>query len=85
MSWGPSRLDIFVRGTDNALGHRWYENGTWYGWESLGGVLTSAPDVSSWGPNRLDVFVRGTDTALWHAWWNGTVWEGYESLGGQLK
>jgi hypothetical protein len=75
-------LDIFVRGTDNALWHKWYQNG-WSGWESLGGILTSGPAAVSWGNNRIDVFVRGTDSALWHKWWqNG--WSGWESLGGIL-
>ena len=48
---------------------------TWMDWESLGGVLTSQPGVSSWSEDRLDVFVRGTDSALWHKWYeNG--WSG---------
>src|SRR5262249_56052520 len=66
-SWSSGRLDVFVRGTDNALWHKWFSNG-WSGWESLGGVLTSDPAAVSWGPNRIDVFVRGTDNALWHKW-----------------
>ena len=81
-SWGPGRLDVFVRGTDNALWHRAYQNG-WGGWESLGGILTSSPAAVSWGNGRIDVFVRGTDNALWHKWYqNG--WSGWESLGGIL-
>ena len=53
---------------------------TWLGWESLGGVLTSGPGVSSWGNGRLDVFVRGTDSALWHKSFQG-VWSGWGSPG----
>ncbi len=67
-SWASGRLDVFVRGTDSALWHKWYQNG-WSGWESLGGVLTSAPGAVSWGPNRIDVFAAGTDSAMWHRWW----------------
>jgi hypothetical protein len=81
-SWAPNRLDVFVRGTDNALWHKWWNNG-WSGWESLGGVLTSAPAAVSWGPNRIDIFVRGTDNALWHKWWNNG-WSAWEKLGGIL-
>ena len=44
----------------------------WFGWENLGGYLTSSPTVSSWGPNRLDVFAKGGDSKLWHKYWNGT-------------
>jgi hypothetical protein len=81
-SWGSGRLDVFVRGTDSALWHKWYQNG-WSGWESLGGLLTSSPGAVSWGSGRIDVFVRGTDSALWHKWYqNG--WSGWESLGGIL-
>ena len=67
-SWTSGRLDTFVRGTDNALWHKWYHNG-WSGWESLGGVLTSAPGAVSWSNGRIDVFVAGTDSAMWHKWW----------------
>jgi peptidoglycan hydrolase-like protein with peptidoglycan-binding domain len=55
----------------------------WHGWESLGGVLTSSPAVSSWASGRLDCFGRGTDNALWHKWFSGG-WSGWESLGGVL-
>ena len=81
-SWGHGRLDVFVRGTDNALHHKWYDNG-WSDWESLGGVLTSDPAAVSWGPGRIDVFVRGTDNALHHKWYSGG-WSDWESLGGVL-
>ena len=36
VSWGPGRLDIFARGTDNTLWHRASNSGTWSAWESLG-------------------------------------------------
>jgi hypothetical protein len=32
--WAPGRLDLFVHGTDNALWHKWYDGGSWSGWES---------------------------------------------------
>jgi hypothetical protein len=67
-SWGPNRLDVFVRSTDNAMWHKWWAN-SWSGWESLGGTLTSDPAAVSWGPNRIDTFVKGADNALWHKWW----------------
>jgi hypothetical protein len=81
-SWAPGRLDVFVRGADNALWHRWYQGG-WSRWESLGGVLASDPACVSWGSGRLDVFVQGTDNALWHLWYSGG-WSSWETLGGQL-
>ena len=83
-SWGPNRLDVFVRGSDNALYHESWAGTTWSGWESLGGLLTADPAAVSWGPNRTDVFVRGVDNQLWHQYWTGTAWSGWEPLGGGL-
>ncbi len=56
----------------------------WSQWESLGGVITTAPAVASWQPNRLDVFAGGTDNSLFHIWWDGQRWSSWESLGGGL-
>jgi spore germination protein YaaH len=83
-SASSTRLDTFVRGTDNQLwGNTW--NGTsWSGWQPLGGALASDPGAVSWGPNRIDVFVRGTDNQLWHRWNDGGTWYPWEPLGGAL-
>ena len=77
---GENKLDVFVKGTDNALWHIWRRNNNWNKWESLGGVLTSAPTVSSWGENRLDVFVKDTDNELWHIWWRSNKWSKWEHV-----
>jgi hypothetical protein len=84
-SWGPARLDVFGRGPDNALWHKWLTGRDWSDWESLGGTLTSPPAAVSWGEGRIDVFVRGTDNALWHRWFTDGGWSGWESLGGILN
>jgi hypothetical protein len=81
-SWTPGRLDVFVRGMDDSLWHKWYDGG-WSGWESLGGTITSDPAAVSWSDGRIDVFARGPDGALWHKWYDGG-WSGWESLGGAL-
>lgn len=75
-SWGPQRLDVFVRGTDNAVWHRWSTDGgvRWSDWESLGGVITSSPASISRAPNLVEVFARGTDNKLYHIWWDGVAW-----------
>ena len=39
VSWGPNRLDIFARGTDGAVYHKWWNGNKWGGWESLGGAI----------------------------------------------
>jgi hypothetical protein len=53
-------------------------------WESLGGILTSAPAVTLTQNGGLVVFARGTDNAIWHTWqdaMNGD-WHSWQSLGG---
>ena len=84
-SWAKGRLDVFGRGTDNALWHKSLADGAWSEWKSLRGILTSPPAAVSWGEGRIDVFVRGTDRALWHRWFTGGRWRGWESLGGILN
>jgi GH25 family lysozyme M1 (1,4-beta-N-acetylmuramidase) len=88
VSWGANRLDVFVRGVDNALWHRAGDGNGWWqsGWEPLGGQIVGNPAVVSWGTGRLDVFVRGADNGLWHRAWTGTEWwpGGWEPLGGVL-
>jgi len=81
-SWASGRLDVFARGSDNALWHRWFDGG-WSGWESLGGTITSDPAAVSWANGRIDVFARGTDNSLQHKWFDG-AWSGWQSLGGTL-
>lgn len=81
-SWGADRADAFVRGTDQALWHRWRDQGGWH-WESLGGTAMSDASAVSWGSGRIDVFMRGIGGTLWHRWYNNG-WFGWESLGGQL-
>ena len=91
-AWGPERLDIVVRGMDNAIWHKAYSNGNWYpsllGWNTLGGAATSDPSMVSWGANRLDIIVRGTDAKLYHKAWDGSNWWpsllNWTSLGGAV-
>ena len=84
-SWGDGRLDIFARGQDGALWHRWYDlnQGGWQAWESLGGQLVGAPAVASWAPGRLDVFVQGGDGHLWQRYYdlNQGGWHAWIDLG----
>jgi hypothetical protein len=69
-SWGASRLDVFVRGTDNALYQMWWD-GAWHPWSGLGGTLTAEPVVVAAQSNQLDIFVLGTQGAFcWLGWRN---------------
>ncbi len=82
VSWGKDRLDVFGRGTDDALWHTFYD-GKWHAWDSLGGQITNSPTAVSWGVNRLDVFARWKDGTLQHKFYDGQ-WHDWESLGGQI-
>ncbi|HVM01690.1 MAG TPA: hypothetical protein VM263_03395 [Acidimicrobiales bacterium] len=83
-SWGPGRLDVFARGTDDRLWQRFSNDGgqNWSEWlKPFGddGVLASSPEAATRGPNRLNVFVVGTDGSLWErfydsAWNHGWIW-----------
>jgi hypothetical protein len=81
VSWSPGHLDVYVRGSDNALHHRWYGNNQWSAWGSLGGVMTSDPAMVSWGTGHLVVFARGASNSLgYRSYYNG--WADWQSLGG---
>lgn len=85
VSWGPGRVDVFVRGADAALWHRGWTTGSgWLAWERLGGVLASGPTAVSRSFGTVDVYAQGTDGALWTVGWTGSGWTGFTSLGGIL-
>ena len=82
-TWGGSRSDLFVRGSDNNLWHTWH-TGSWSAWEDLGappGGLASDPGAVAWSAGRVDVFVAGADGQLWHKFYAGS-WSAWEDLGG---
>jgi hypothetical protein len=84
-TWGPGRLDVFVRGADNQLWHKSY-SGSWSVWQSLGsppGGLGSDPAAVAWSAGRIDVFVTGVDGHLWHKSYAGS-WSGWENLSGGI-
>src|SRR5262245_40572356 len=62
------RLEVFARGTDNAIFNNWQTapNSTWSGWASLGGALTTPATVGQNGDGRLEIFAIGMDNAVWH-------------------
>ncbi|MBN1630523.1 MAG: S-layer homology domain-containing protein, partial [Thermoleophilia bacterium] len=84
-SWAAGRLDVFARGLEGHIWHRWY-NGVWHDWQDIGGTPKqgSDPAAVSWGLNRIDMFVRGTDNHLWQKWYNG-VWHDWHDLGGNIS
>ncbi|HEX2295965.1 MAG TPA: matrixin family metalloprotease [Actinomycetota bacterium] len=82
------RMEVFVRGTDNALWHIWQtaaSNG-WSGWGRMGGVIQTPIAVGRNSDGRLEVFARGSDSALWHIWQTraSNGWSGWASMGGWI-
>jgi len=91
-------MHIFVRGPDRALWHKHQIGGQepryikWSEWQSLGGVLASAPRVpiSLNTVNLLEIFVRASDKAYWHRSQTASLppaereldWNDWQSLGG---
>ena len=85
-SWGPGRIDLFWRSSDDHLRHVWYpHNGDW-SWEqdmttSFGhGPAKGSPAVTSWAPGRLDLLWRESDDHLGHAWNDSPEWSGTEDM-----
>jgi hypothetical protein len=82
------RLDVFARGSDNALWHiaETAPGGGWSAWTSLGGQLSGAPDVAINTNHTLEVFARGPGNALWHTWQYapGGTWTPWASLDGVI-
>lgn len=88
VSYGSGHVEVFVVGADNAVWHKWFINGAWSGWESLGGQATSSPSAASLHYGHIDLFVRGADMGLWHRWQDwpaGAGWQNWSSLGGGLR
>jgi hypothetical protein len=96
VAWGPNRLDVFVRGTDNQVYHKAWDGSAWYPgggvteWENLGGTLAGNPVAVSWSKERLDVFGRGFDGQIHHKWWSpqsgwGPSVLGWEAMGGKAS
>ena len=98
MAWGlskPNQLHCFAysqTSTEHHFWHRWWADGSWSGWQDLGGppkqtVFTTLglPSCIAWGlnkPDQLHCFVN-FEGALWHkGWWEGN-WHAWQNLGPQ--
>lgn len=87
-----SRLEVFARGSDNALWHSWQtipSAGPWSGFSSLGGTLGSGPSVARSIDLHLHVFARGTshnsgqgELLHIHQMERNGSWSLWKSLGG---
>lgn len=85
-SWAPGRLDVFARGVDNHLWHKYWTGSSWSGWEWLPSSenAVGGPDAVSWGANRIDVVARKSDGSIDHWYWNGSAWV-KDNIGGSTE
>ncbi|MCK2241668.1 MULTISPECIES: glycoside hydrolase family 27 protein [unclassified Crossiella] len=60
-----NRIDVFVRGLDNAAYRRTSRAGVWGPWQRLGGSLTDSPSVAFTSPDNWSLFGRGADGKIW--------------------
>jgi hypothetical protein len=74
-SWSSGRLDVFWRGSNNHLMHRWSPyNGGWSFLEDLGGTVMSSPAAVSTDVMRLDVFYFNNAGDLEGRIFDGSAW-----------
>lgn len=57
----PGRIDVFVRGTDDAAYRRAFTDGRWGRWQKLGGHLADAPSVAYESADRWTLFAHDED------------------------
>ena len=58
-SWDPSRLDVFIKGNDDRIWHKWLEvsKGQWHqDWEEIKGIVSSEPSTFSLAAGDLSLF-----------------------------
>lgn len=84
-TWGPNRIDIFARGQDNQLWHRYVKDGNWDDWQPRGGLLASDPSCTAFGRGRFDCFYRGEDSHIWWNFYKAPFWDKtWKDLGGNI-
>ncbi|HSE29550.1 MAG TPA: PA14 domain-containing protein [Candidatus Saccharimonadales bacterium] len=81
VNFGPGKLAMFARFGADELKYRFYENGAWGDWLSLGTCMRSDPAAASWTANRIDVFIRGCDDQLYTRVYIDGTWNGFVALG----
>ena len=65
----PSGLVVFVRGAENSRLYANFLQGSWTGWEELGGILAGDPAAISTNGNQLEVVAPIDDNGAVGVWW----------------
>jgi beta-N-acetylhexosaminidase len=77
-------LDVFVTGTNSAVYVNTLHDGSWSGWQSLGGTAVGGPDAVTIPGGPVQVFAQGEAGAAYVNTYSGTTWSGWVSIGGVL-
>jgi hypothetical protein len=75
---GTTMRDVVVRGSDNHVWLKTFNETNWNGWLDLGGDVRGRPTSISFSRNHLDIFARDGTNHLMHRWWNGTSFSNWE-------
>lgn len=73
VSSGPDHRDVYIRGANGAVWHKWWNGSQWSAWDDLGGQIQGGPGVVIAG-GTTDIYARGMDDALWQKYWDGSSW-----------
>ncbi len=88
VSRGYNNLDVFARGTDNAIYQQNWNGSAWSGWTKISAndVTYTAPGVVATAGDRLDLFIVRPDKSLDHKYWRGSnkPWSGWEQIDGPM-
>ncbi len=84
---GGNTVDVFLRGNNDALFHRYSaDGGNWSGAADLGGHIYTSPTAVSMSSSRIDVFSRNNEGDLVRKTWTSAnddwyVWAGHGAIG----
>jgi CubicO group peptidase (beta-lactamase class C family) len=74
VSLGVNHRDVYVRGQNGGVFHKYWDGKQWNGWYNLGGTIKGRVGVVNPTPNTIDLYVRGTNDELYQKWWDGSKW-----------
>jgi beta-N-acetylhexosaminidase len=85
VTYAPSGdLEVFVTGTDSSVWLRTRHDGSWLGWQDLGGIVTGGPAAVTVPGGPIQVFAQGGAGVAYVDTYSSGSWSGWISLGGVL-
>lgn len=85
VSMRDGHQEIFTRGANGNVWHKWWYGSTWSDWADMGGgAVTSAPAAVSMQDGHIELFARGQGGDVMHRFYWGNGWSPWYSLGGNI-